>query len=89
MLHTKIGISWPFGSGEAKNRFSRWQLWQSFWISDQNDFNYFDVLVTSMLPTKFQDNWPFVSGEEAKNRFLRWQPGRQSRISHRDNLSFF
>ena len=29
----------------------------------------FDLEVTQMLPTKFQDNLPFGSGEEAKNRF--------------------
>ena len=40
-------------------------------MSDQNDFSYFDRLVTLMLPVKFQDNWPFVSGKEAKNRFSR------------------
>ena len=30
-----------------------------------------------MLPTKFQVNWPFGSGEETKNRFSRglsWPP---------------
>ena len=27
-----------------------------------------------MLPTKFQVNLPFGSGEEAKNRFSRWLP---------------
>ena len=32
----------------------------------------FDLQVTPMLPTKFQVNWPFSSGEEAKNRFSRW-----------------
>ena len=25
-----------------------------------------------MLPTKFQVNWPFGSGEEVKNRLSRW-----------------
>ena len=25
-----------------------------------------------MLPTKFEVNWPFGSGEEAANRFSRW-----------------
>ena len=51
-----FGVNWPFGSGEeVKNRFSRW--WPS-WISDPNDFSYFDLLVTLMLPVKFQDNWP-------------------------------
>ena len=34
----------------------------------------FDLQVTPMLPTKFQVNWPFGSGEEAKNMFLRWLP---------------
>ena len=29
----------------------------------------FDLQVTLMIPTKFQVNWPFSSGEEAKNRF--------------------
>ena len=28
----------------------------------------FDLQVTPMLPTEFQVNWPFGSGEEAKNR---------------------
>ena len=29
----------------------------------------FDLQVIPMLPTKFQVNWPFGSGEGAKNRF--------------------
>ena len=33
----------------------------------QNDFSYFDLLVTPMLPIKFQVHWPSVSGEGAKN----------------------
>ena len=45
------------------------------WISNQNDFSYFDLLVTPMIPIKFQDNQPFVSGEEAKNRFSGWRHG--------------
>ena len=28
------------------------------WISNKNDFSYFDLLVTLMLHIKFQDNWP-------------------------------
>ena len=39
-----------------KNRFSRLQPWWPSWISDQNGFCYFDLLVTPMLPIKFQDN---------------------------------
>ena len=35
----------------------------------------FYLQVTSMLPTKFQVNWPFKSEEEeAKNRFSKWRP---------------
>ena len=86
MLLTKFGVSWPFGSEEMKNRFLRWQQWCPSWISNQNDFSYFDLLVTPMLPIKFQDNQPFVSGEEAKNRFSRWQ---QSWLSHQNNFSYF
>ena len=42
-----------------------------------------------MLPTKFQVNWPFSSGEEAKNRFSRWLPWRPFWISGWHNFSFF
>ena len=38
----------------------------------------FDLQVILMLPTKFQVNWPFGSGEEAKNR-----------ISDLKDLSYF
>ena len=27
-----------------------------------------------MLPSNFEVNWPFGSGEKAKNRFSRWRP---------------
>ena len=38
MLPSKFGVNWPFGSEEAKNRFSRLR---PSWISDRNDFSYF------------------------------------------------
>ena len=58
MLPSQFGVSRPFGSGEkAKNYFSRWQPWQPSWISNQNDFSYFDLLVTPMLPIKLQRPW--------------------------------
>ena len=89
MLPTKFGVSWPLGSGEAsgeaKNIFLRWQLRWPSWISEQNDFSYFDLLVTLMLPIKFKKS-AFFSREEAKNRFSRWRP---SWISHRNNFSHF
>ena len=49
----------------------------------------YDLQVTRMVPTKFQVNWPFSSGEEAKNRFSRWPPWRPSWISNRNNFSYF
>ena len=49
-------------------------------------FSCFDLLVTSILPVKFQDYLTFVSGREAKNRFSRWRPWRLSWISHQNNL---
>ena len=41
MVPSKFGVNWPFSSGEAKNRFSRWRPWRPSWISDRNDFSYF------------------------------------------------
>ena len=41
-----------------------------------------------MLPTKFHDNWPFLS-EEVENRFSRWWPWRPSSISNWNDFSYF
>ena len=49
----------------------------------------FDLQVTLMLPTKFQVNWPFGSGEEAKSRFSRWLPWWPSWIFDQINFSYF
>ena len=38
---------------------------------------------------KFQDNRPFISGEEAKKRLSRLRQWRPIWISHRNNFSFF
>ena len=38
MVPSKFGLNWPFGSEDAKNRFSRWR---PSWISDWHDFSYF------------------------------------------------
>ena len=38
----------------------------------RNILAFFDLQVIPMLPTKFQVDWPFGSGEEAKNTFSRW-----------------
>ena len=50
---------------KRKNSFSRWRSWRPSWISNKNAFNYFNLLVTLMLPIKYHDSWPFVSGEKA------------------------
>ena len=42
-----------------------------------------------MLPIKFKNNRPFVSGEEAKNRFSKWRQWRPSWISHQNSFSYF
>ena len=52
-------------------------------------FAFFDLQVTPMLPTKFQVNWPFASGEEAKNRFSRWLPCSHLGFPIRTILSIF
>ena len=49
----------------------------------------FDLQVTPMLPTKFEVNWLFGSGEEAKNTFSRWPPWWPSWNSNRNNFSYF
>ena len=48
----------------------------------------FDPQVTPLLPTKFQGNWPFGSGEKAKNRFSRWPLWRLPWISELNNFSY-
>ena len=47
------------------------------WFPIGTIFAIFNVQVTPMLPSKFQDHWPFGSGEEAQNR-LRWPPWRRT-----------
>ena len=62
-------------------------MWPS-WFSDRNDLTTFDLHVTLMLPTKFQVDLPFDSGE-AKIRFLSWLPRQPSWISDRTILAIF
>ena len=89
MRPTKFGVNRPFGSGDEKNRFSRWRPWRPSWIFNKNDFTTFDLQVTPMLPTKFRVNWHLGLGEEAKNRFSRWPPWRPSWIYDQHNFSYF
>ena len=86
MLPTKFQVNWPFGSGEAKNEFSR-RLTAAILDFQWERFSYFYQQVTPMLPTKSQDYWPL--GSEAKNRFSRWQTWQPSWISDRNDFTYF
>ena len=77
--------SWKY----VQSRFSRWVPSRPAWTSNQNEFSYFDLQVTLILPTKFRVKWPFGSGEKAQNRFLRWPPWRPPWISDRNDFSYF
>ena len=57
--------------------------------SDRIDQANFALQVTLMLPTKFQVDLSFGSGEEAKIRFSRWQPNRSFWISDRNDFNCF
>ena len=101
MLHTKFRVSWPFGSGEKqilestglsvqeKNRSQDGSHGGYLRFPIRMNLTIFHLLVTIKLPTKFQDNKPFISGEEVKSRFSRCRSWLPSWISHRNNLSYF
>ena len=84
IILTKFQVNWPFGSAEAKNRFSRFL---GFLIG--TILAIFELQVSPMLPINFGDNWPFCSEEEAKNRFSRWPPLQPSWLSDRNDFSYF
>ena len=94
MFSNKFQVKWPFGSEEAKNRFSRCghrQTGGHHGVLIKTNLAISDLKVTPMLPAKFQVNWPFVSGEEGKNRFSRWPPWRLGHLGFliRKNLAIF
>ena len=49
----------------------------------------FYLQVGPLFPTKFRVNWPFGSELETQKQISRWRPGRTSRISDRNDLSYF
>ena len=60
----------PLGSGEkVQNRFSTWLLGQPSWISDQNDFSYFNQQVPPILPIKFRVNGLSIQEKKFKIDF--------------------
>ena len=88
MLLTKFRVNWPFGSKEAKNRFSRWLPWRPSWISDWHNFSYFSSTSHPNV-SKFGVNWPFGAGEEAKYRFSRSWPWWPFGIFDQNDFSYF
>ena len=74
---------------KINSQHGRWVAATAAILDFRTTLAIFDVQVTPMLPTKFQVNWPFGSGEEAKNRFSRWPPRRPTSISDRNDFSCF
>ena len=68
MLPTKFQVNWPFGSGEAKNRLSRWLPWRPSWIFDQKDFNYF---LSSSHPDASYQVWRKLAQGCRRSRILK------------------
>ena len=58
-------------SGELKKDFQDGHLGNHLGLRIVTILVIFDLQVTTLLPTKFQVNWPLGSGEEAKNRISR------------------
>ena len=78
MLPTKFGVSWSFGSGEeGKTKFLRWQPWWPSWISNQNDFSYFDLLVTRCFLSSFKTTVPMFQEKKQKIDFQDGSHGGQ------------
>ena len=71
IIPTRFRVNWPLRSGgDGQNRFSKWQPWWPFWISDWNDFTYFflDLQVTPVLPTKLSQ-LAFLFGRRSATDF--------------------
>ena len=73
MLPTKLGINWPFGSGEDSKKIDFQDGGNGGHLACPIEYvlAIFDLQVPPMLPTKFRVNWHLGFGEEAKNRFSR------------------
>ena len=69
MLPTKFTVISSFSSGEAKLDFQDGHPDSHLGSRIRMILAIFDLQVTPMLPTEFQVNFPFGSGEKAKNRF--------------------
>ena len=87
ILPIKFWVNWPFCSEEqVQNRFSRWWLLWTYWISDQNNFSYIWSTIHPDTSYQVAVDWPFGSGEEVQNKFLKWWP---SQITNWNGFSYF
>ena len=76
MIYTKFQLNLTSGSGEVKNRFSRWLPWPPYWISNQD--NLYKIWSTSC------PNAPYRISAQSDQQFWRkklkidFQDGRHS-----------
>ena len=74
MLPTKFQVNWLLGSGEVKNRFSRWLPWRPSAISDRNDFCFFLIYKS---PRCFLQSFKSIRPSvQEKKRNIDFQDGR-------------
>ena len=57
-----------------KNKFSRWQPWRPFWISNRNYFSYFWAISHHNASYQVWSQLAFGFRWRSKNRFSRWLP---------------
>ena len=73
MLPTKFQVNWPFGTGEEKNWFSRWQPWLPSQIFDQNDFS--DFWSASHLNASYQGSSQLAFRFRRRSKKQHFQDG--------------
>ena len=89
MLPTSLKVDKPFGSGEErKTDFQDGCHGGHLGFPIGTILANFNLSVSPMLPTKFQDNWLLGLGE-AKKRFSRWPSWWPSWISKQHDFSYF
>ena len=75
MPPTRFQVSLPFGSGQVKNRFSRWRPWPSRMFY-RIDFSYFWSTSHADASYQVSSQLAFGAGKESKNRCSRRPPLR-------------
>ena len=81
LLHCKFQLNSPCGLWEnVQNRFSRWQLWPTSWISDWYKFSSFRSRSCPVATEKFQLKSTKGLGRDVEKWFSRWRLWRPSWI---------